>query len=153
MSWSRIKKCLCLYENLKATVLFWFITCKSWIYNPIFFFNIIFEDYYYFEVVLVQCQSYKIKTTKLSPCFTWLGKILFILRSLNNVILFFFLGVLVSLHRKPQNRSKSIEAPNIDLGDARCGHGELNKDALQQARTSWEVDGNFTKFPFFKIIT
>ena len=138
MSWSRIKKCLCLYENLKATVLFWFITCKSWTYNPIFFQHYLWRQLLLWSmyIVLVQCQSYKIKTAELSPFFTWLGKILFILRSLNNVILFFFLGVLVSLHRKPQNRSKSIEAPNIDLGDARCGHGELNKDALQQARTS-----------------
>jgi hypothetical protein len=56
-------------------------------------------------------------------------------------VIFFFLGVLVSLHRKPQNRSKSIEAPNIDLGDARCGHGELNKDALQQViAAKWAVD-------------
>ena len=53
----------------------------------------------------------------------------------------FFSGVLVSLHRKPQNRSKSIEAPNIDLGDARCGHGDLNKDALQQViAAKWAVD-------------
>ena len=38
-----------------------------------FFFNIIFEDNYYFEVVLVQCQNYKIRTAVLSPFFyvTW----------------------------------------------------------------------------------
>ena len=35
-----------------------------------FFFNIIFEDNYYFKVVLVQCQNYKIKTAELSPFFT-----------------------------------------------------------------------------------
>ena len=53
----------------------------------------------------------------------------------------FITGVLVSLHRKPQNRSKSVEAPSIDLGDARCGHGDLNKDALQQViAAKWAVD-------------
>ena len=38
-----------------------------------FFFNIIFEDNYYFEVELVQCQNYKIRTAVLSPFFyvTW----------------------------------------------------------------------------------
>ena len=47
----------------------------------------------------------------------------------------------MSLHRKPGNRSKSVEAPSIDLGDARCGHGDLNKEALQQViAAKWAVD-------------
>ena len=57
------------------------------------------------------------------------------------IFFLFFPGVLVSLHRRPQNRSKSVEAPSIDLGDARCGHGDLNKDALQQViAAKWAVD-------------
>ena len=54
-------------------------------------------------------------------------------------------GVLVSLHRKPQNRSSErfskSEISPLNIGDARCGHGDLNKEALQQViAAKWAVD-------------
>ena len=48
----------------------------------------------------------------------------------------FFVGVLVSLHR--QNSSLS---DHLGFGVARCGHGDLNVEALQQVvAAKWAVD-------------
>lgn len=49
---------------------------------------------------------------------------------------YFFVGVLVSLHR--QNSSLS---DHLGFGVARCGHGDLNVEALQQVvAAKWAVD-------------
>ena len=49
---------------------------------------------------------------------------------------YFFVGVLVSLHR--QNSSLS---DHLGFGVARCGHGDLNVEALHQVvAAKWAVD-------------